>query len=206
MDFLNLGGVLFSLEEGTSFFNQSLTWRTFFASMITTFTLNVVLSAYHGRPGDLSYPGLLNLGKFESIPYEIYEIPLFMIMGTFGGLLGALWNHVNYKITCFRLRFVTRKWLKVVEALSVAILGATMGFLMLYFVDDCKPLGNDPTKFPVQMFCADGQYSAAASLWFQTPESSVRSLFHDPRGRQTSNMQQGPSNFVSSISSSCRLS
>lgn len=177
-----IGGVLFSLEEGTSFFNQSLTWRTFFASMITTFTLNVVLSAYHGRPGDLSYPGLLNLGKFESIPYEIYEIPLFMIMGTFGGLLGALWNHVNYKITCFRLRFVTRKWLKVVEALSLAILGATMGFLMLYFVDDCKPLGNDPTKFPVQMFCADGQYSAAASLWFQTPESSVRSLFHDPRG------------------------
>ncbi|KMQ87630.1 h+ cl- exchange transporter 7-like protein [Lasius niger] len=108
-----IGGVLFSIEEGTSFFNQSLTWRTFFASMITTFTLNVILSAYHGHLGDLSYPGLLNLGKFESIPYQIYEIPLFMIVGTFGGLLGALWNHVNYKITCFRLRFVTQKWLKV---------------------------------------------------------------------------------------------
>lgn len=177
-----IGGVLFSIEEGTSFFNQSLTWRTFFASMITTFTLNVVLSTYHGHLGDLSYPGLLNLGKFESIPYQIYEIPLFMIMGTFGGLLGALWNHVNYKITCFRLRFVTQKWLKVIEALLVAILSATMGSLMIYFVNDCKPLGNDPTKFPVQMFCAKGQYSAVASLWFQTPESSVRSLFHDPKG------------------------
>lgn len=177
-----IGGVLFSIEEGTSFFNQSLTWRTFFASMITTFTLNVVLSAYHGRLGDLSYPGLLNLGKFESIPYQIYEIPLFMIMGTFGGLFGALWNHVNYKITCFRLRFVRQKWLKVIEALLVAILSATMGSLMIYFINDCKPLGNDPTKFPVQMYCAEGQYSAVASLWFQTPESSVRSLFHDPKG------------------------
>lgn len=177
-----IGGVLFSIEEGTSFFNQSLTWRTFFASMITTFTLNVVLSTYHGHLGDLSYPGLLNLGKFESIPYQIYEIPLFMIMGTFGGLLGALWNHVNYKITCFRLQFVTQKWLKVIEALLVAILSATMGFLMIYFINDCKPLGNDPTKFPVQMYCAEGQYSAVASLWFQTPESSVRSLFHDPKG------------------------
>ncbi|XP_070162948.1 H(+)/Cl(-) exchange transporter 7 [Polyergus mexicanus] len=177
-----IGGVLFSIEEGTSFFNQSLTWRTFFASMITTFTLNVVLSTYHGHLGDLSYPGLLNLGKFESIPYQIYEIPLFMIMGTFGGLLGALWNHVNYKITCFRLRFVTQKWLKVIEALLVAILSATMGFLMIYFINDCKPLGNDPTKFPVQMYCAEGQYSAVASLWFQTSESSVRSLFHDPKG------------------------
>ncbi|XP_011346366.1 H(+)/Cl(-) exchange transporter 7 [Ooceraea biroi] len=177
-----IGGVLFSIEEGTSFFNQSLTWRTFFASMITTFTLNVVLSAYHGHLGDLSYPGLLNLGKFESIPYQIYEIPLFMIMGTFGGLLGALWNHVNYKITCFRLRLVTRKWLKVIEALLVAMLSATMGSLMIYFVNDCKPLGNDPIKFPVQMYCAEGQYSAVASLWFQTPESSVRSLFHDSKG------------------------
>ncbi|KYQ58999.1 H(+)/Cl(-) exchange transporter 7 [Trachymyrmex zeteki] len=177
-----IGGVLFSIEEGTSFFNQSLTWRTFFASMITTFTLNVILSAYHGHPGDLSYPGLLNLGKFNSIPYKIYEIPLFMLMGTFGGLLGAFWNHVNYKITCFRLRFVTRKWQKVVEALLVAILSATMGSLMIYFVNDCKPLGNDPTKFPVQMYCAEGQYNAVASLWFQTPESSVRSLFHDPKG------------------------
>ncbi|EFN81286.1 H(+)/Cl(-) exchange transporter 7 [Harpegnathos saltator] len=177
-----IGGVLFSIEEGTSFFNQSLTWRTFFASMMTTFILNIVLSAYHGHPGDLSYPGLLNLGKFESIPYEIYEIPLFMIMGTLGGALGALWNHINYKITCFRLRFVTRRWLKVIEALFVAMLSATLGFLMIYFIDDCKPLGKDPTKYPVQMYCKSGEYNAVASLWFQTPESSVRSLFHDPKG------------------------
>ncbi|XP_076240097.1 chloride channel protein 7 [Calliopsis andreniformis] len=177
-----IGGVLFSIEEGTSFFNQSLTWRTFFASMITTFTLNIMLSTYHGRPGDLSYPGLLNLGKFETIPYQIYEIPLFMIMGTIGGLLGSFWNHLNYKITCFRLRFIRKKWLKVIEALLVAILSATMGFIMIYYLNDCKPLGQDPTKFPVQMYCNEGEYSAVAALWFQTPESSVRSLFHDPKG------------------------
>ncbi|KAK1129883.1 hypothetical protein K0M31_019586 [Melipona bicolor] len=177
-----IGGVLFSIEEGTSFFNQSLTWRTFFASMITTFTLNIILSAYHGRPGDLSYPGLLNLGKFETIPYQIYEIPLFVIMGTIGGLLGACWNHLNYKITCFRLKYIKRKWLKVIEALVIAALSATMGFTMIYFLHDCKPLGQDPTKFPIQMYCNKGEYSAVAALWFQTPESSVRSLFHDPKG------------------------
>ena len=177
-----IGGVLFSIEEGTSFFNQSLTWRTFFASMITTFTLNIILSTYHGRPGDLSYPGLLNLGKFETIPYQIYEIPLFMIMGTIGGFLGACWNHLNYKITCFRLKYVKQKWLKVIEALVVAALSATLGFSMIYFLNDCKPLGQDPTKFPIQMYCKEGEYSAVAALWFQTPESSVRSLFHDPKG------------------------
>lgn len=47
--------MLFSLEEGASFWNQGLTWRIFFASMITAFTLNTVLSAYHGHPGALHF-------------------------------------------------------------------------------------------------------------------------------------------------------
>ncbi|XP_043478610.1 H(+)/Cl(-) exchange transporter 7 [Leptopilina heterotoma] len=177
-----IGGVLFSIEEGASFFNQSLTWRTFFASMITTFTLNIILSAYHHHPGDLSYPGLLNLGKFETINYQIYEIPLFMLVGTIGGAFGALWNHLNYKITCYRMKYIKKKWLKVVEVLLVATMSTTMGFLMMFFLSDCQDLGKDPTKFPIQLFCSNGQYNAAAALWFQTPESTVRSLFHDPPG------------------------
>lgn len=30
------------------------------------------------------------------------------------------------------------------------------------------------------MYCGDGEYNVLASIWFQTPEASVRSLFHDP--------------------------
>ena len=30
------------------------------------------------------------------------------------------------------------------------------------------------------MFCSEGEESAAAAIWFQTPEKSVRSLLHDP--------------------------
>ncbi|XP_063917267.1 H(+)/Cl(-) exchange transporter 7 [Zophobas morio] len=175
-----VGGVLFSLEEGTSFWNQSLTWRTFFASVISTFTLNVVLSAYHGVPGDLSYPGLLNLGKFENFSYQVYELPIFLLMGAFGGLLGALWNHINYRLSVFRMRYIKQKWLKVVEACMVAAVSATAGFLMMFCLNDCKPLGQDPTKYPTQLYCQDGQYNVLASIWFQTPEASVRSLFHDP--------------------------
>lgn len=175
-----VGGVLFSLEEGTSFWNQSLTWKTFFASIVSTFTLNVVLSAYHGVPGNLSYPGLFNLGEFESFTYRIFEIPFFIVMGCIGGLLGALWNHINYKITVFRKRYVRPKWLKVIEACIVAAVTATLGFLMMFLIDDCRPVGQDPTKYPTQLYCTDGQYNVLASIWFQTPEASVRSLFHDP--------------------------
>lgn len=175
-----VGGVLFSLEEGTSFWNQGLTWRTFFSSVISTFTLNFILSAYHGVPGILNYPGLLNLGQFERFSYQLYEIPIFILMGSIGGLLGALWNHLNYKLSVWRIKYIRNRWLKVAEACLIAALTATIGFLMMFMINDCKPLGQDPTKYPTQMYCGDGQYNVLASIWFQTPEASVRSLFHDP--------------------------
>lgn len=34
--------------------------------MISTFTLNFVLSIYHGNVWDLSSPGLINFGRFDT--------------------------------------------------------------------------------------------------------------------------------------------
>nr|CAD7202502.1 unnamed protein product [Timema douglasi] len=167
------------LEEGASFWNQSLTWRIFFASVVSTFTLNVILSTYHGHPGELTYAGLLNFGKFDK---DFKELPIFLVMGCIGGLMGSLFNHINYKLTVFRMRYIRRKWLKVLEAALVAAIAAIFGFIMMVFINDCKPLDKDPTRFPIQMHCSDGDYSAVAAIWFQTPESSVKSLFHDPPG------------------------
>ncbi|XP_050670779.1 H(+)/Cl(-) exchange transporter 7 isoform X2 [Leptidea sinapis] len=145
-----IGGVLFSLEEGTSFWNQALTWRTFFGTVVATFTLNFALSAYHGHPGDLNYSGLLNLGKMEPFSFQFYELPVFILFGVIGGLLGALWNHINYKLAIFRIRYISSPWLRVVEACLVAAVTATCGFLMMFLLNDCRPLGEDPTKVPLQ--------------------------------------------------------
>uniref|UniRef100_A0A8C1Z7W0 Chloride channel protein n=1 Tax=Cyprinus carpio TaxID=7962 RepID=A0A8C1Z7W0_CYPCA len=180
-----VGGVLFSLEEGASFWNQLLTWRIFFASMVSTFTLNFFLSIYHGKPGQLSSPGLINFGRFDSdsVQYNLYEIPLFIIMGALGGVLGALFNIINYWLTIFRIRYIHRPCLQVMEAMLVAAVTATVSFAMIYFSNDCQPLGQDNTEeYPLQLFCADGEYNSMATAFFNTPERSVRSLFHNPPG------------------------
>lgn len=176
-----IGGILFSLEEAASFWNQSLIWRTFFASIISSFTLNIVLSAYHGL-SSFRYRGLFNLGEFEPLPFEYYELPIFMLMGVFGGMSGAFWNCINNRINIFRARFIKARWAKVMEAAFVAAISATCACAMAYTINDCRPLGNDPTTTPVQLFCEDNEYNAAAALWFQTPEATVKALFHDPPG------------------------
>ncbi|XP_022245786.1 H(+)/Cl(-) exchange transporter 7-like [Limulus polyphemus] len=180
-----VGGVLFSLEEGASFWNQTLTWSIFFCSMISAFTLNLVLSAYHNHPGQLSYSGLINFGKFDNISYSFVELPVYVLMGTIGGLFGALFNYLNHKLTVFRLRYLYLKWLQVTEASLVAMMTATVGFTMIYFSWDCQVLGSDPVEYALQFHCEDGKYSALGAIWFQTPEASVKSLFHDPPGSWT---------------------
>lgn len=140
-----------------------------------------MLSAYHGLE-NFTYHGLFNLGEFEALPFEYYELPIYILMGIFGGLTGALWISWNNKLNLFRRRFIKKNWLKVAEAVLVAAISSTFACTMMYLISDCRPLGNDPTSTPVQLFCEDNEYNAAAALWFQTPESSVKSLFHDPPG------------------------
>ncbi|KFP63995.1 H(+)/Cl(-) exchange transporter 7, partial [Cariama cristata] len=168
-----VGGVLFSLEEGASFWNQFLTWRIFFASMISTFTLNSVLSVYHGNAWDLSSPGLINFGRFdkEKMGYTIQEIPIFIFMGVVGGILGALFNALNYWLTMFRIRYIHRPCLQVVEAMLVAAVTATVGFVMIYCSRDCQPIQGSTVAYPLQLFCADGEYNSMATAFFNTPQT-----------------------------------
>ncbi|XP_057182843.1 H(+)/Cl(-) exchange transporter 6 isoform X3 [Triplophysa rosa] len=63
-----IGGTLFSLEEGSSFWNQALTWKVLFCSMSATFTLNFFRSGInYSKWGSFQLPGLLNFGEFKEV-------------------------------------------------------------------------------------------------------------------------------------------
>ena len=38
--------------------------------------------------------------------YYVWDVPIFCAMGAVGGLMGALWVHVNVRITAFRHRCI----------------------------------------------------------------------------------------------------
>jgi chloride channel 7 len=184
-----IGGVLFSLEEGASFVNQGLTWRMFFASMSSVFTLNVILSAYHNHPGDLTYNGLINFGRFpveEESSYEWFEIPIFIFLGAIGGLLGALFNFINYHLTLFRRRYIRTRILRFLEPLIVITMTVTVSFMTVFLSPECQPIGTeeayqDTFGGTVKLFCGEGEYNAIATLFLSTPEDSIKNLFHDPK-------------------------
>ena len=82
-----VGGVLFSLEEVSSFFPPKTMWRSFFCAIIAAMTLQRVNPLQNGK-----------LVMFEVTfhhQWKWFEILPFVVIGTFGGLIGTVFiRHV----------------------------------------------------------------------------------------------------------------
>lgn len=66
MFFAFISTSLFSFSVYLVSYTLFVCYLQFFASMISTFTLNFFLSIYHKKTGELSNPGLINFGTFDS--------------------------------------------------------------------------------------------------------------------------------------------
>ncbi|XP_067937986.1 chloride channel protein C-like [Watersipora subatra] len=98
-----VGGLLFSMEEVSSFWNEKLSWQIFFCCMVSVFTSNLGNSAFTG----FDYTGIFGLFQSsQSILFKVYRsfdfhISIFVptiIIGVLGGLLGSLFTFTNLKI------------------------------------------------------------------------------------------------------------
>ncbi len=130
----------------------------------------------------MSNGGLISFGEFDNASYTFFQLIVFAFMGVIGGISGAIFNALNQKLTQFRVRKMPSTWSKACEVIVCGITVSTLAFSMMYTIDDCRAYDVDINSAPVRLFCQDGKASAAASLWYKTPEETVRSLFHDQAG------------------------
>ena len=129
-----IGGVLFCLEEGATHWSDMLTWRAFVAAMTSAFTLNTMLSLLDGsHEGMLNQKSMITFGGFrtQDSPYQAQEIPLFMVLGCIGGLVGAAFNQLNKIITIQRKKYITKhRFRNMIEATLVAGTVAAISFVV----------------------------------------------------------------------------
>jgi len=185
-----IGGVMFVLEEGASFWSQSLTWRTFFCAVVATYVLDVFLSApgveAHGAWGKLNERGLFSFGDFSqdsADSWVAWELPVFMTMGALGGVWGALFNWANEKLTVCRMRRKSnvRRW-RFSEVMFIAVLVTTISFLVPLGMGKCHPVPKDVdaagAQHLIQFYCDTGTYNPVATYFFAPAESAIKQLFH----------------------------
>ena len=193
-----LGGVLFAIEEASSFWSPVLTWRTFFACMIATFSTNFLLSGIMGNWG--SYDGssviVFDVGSTAAEEYRLWELLPFALMGMFSGLTGALFNVLSERMVLFRERYIVkhsmRRLLEIIFLMIVV--SAVMFFMPFYFncrqciappskpncvgAECCLNDGSDDDAINdvVSFMCPVGQYNDMATLFFTSQSGAVRHL------------------------------
>eukprot|EP00946_MAST-07B_sp_MAST-7B-sp1_P000624 g624.t1 len=212
-----IGGVLFCLEEGNSWWSPSLTWRTFFSAMCGALLVDVFLSAasesFEQRKfgfGYLSQPGMLSFGSItiddHEHPFQLWEMPVFALMGFIAGLIGSSFNALNGFITkrrmssghCFCWSFSSccrgskkRKGiLRIMEAMGVSLLVSLVSicFTMLLSTQQCRSIakctveGNVSTTLDNSTLhtfhCPSGTFDAIASLALNSGSQSIKYMFH----------------------------
>ncbi|XP_076470814.1 H(+)/Cl(-) exchange transporter 7-like [Babylonia areolata] len=177
-----VGGTLFSVEEAASFWNTELVWRVFFSAMIACFSTNILLSAFEGHPTELSNPGLVRFSTFQNLSFDLIEVPVFVVEAVIGGLIGALFVVMNYKLTVFRQKYLHRyRWIKVAEAGLVSVVSAVAGFLLMFGVGECtSATPRSAHAVTTSLFCKEGSHNSMSTMFLTTPEGCLKSLLHDP--------------------------
>ena len=138
-----IGGVLFSLEEMSSYFPLKTMWRSYFCALVAT----AVLAAMNPfRTGQLV---LFTVTYDRS--WHFFELPFYILIGTFGGLYGAFVMKWNMRVQAFRKRYLTRYGIleATLLALGTAVLCYPNMFLRIDMTEsmeilflECKN-GND---------------------------------------------------------------
>eukprot|EP00586_Coscinodiscus_wailesii_P004020 CAMPEP_0172488600 /NCGR_PEP_ID=MMETSP1066-20121228/18214_1 /TAXON_ID=671091 /ORGANISM="Coscinodiscus wailesii, Strain CCMP2513" /LENGTH=721 /DNA_ID=CAMNT_0013255923 /DNA_START=747 /DNA_END=2912 /DNA_ORIENTATION=+ len=189
-----IGGVLFSLEEGASYWSTKLTWRAFFCAMITLGTLFTVRNV-DTFWGQADVEKLFSFGEFNSLTgeasnFSIWELFLFIIIGCLGGLIGAVFNAANENLTIWRMQHVNHSRLKrVVEVLLCSVGVSTISFVMPLLWNRCTELPSDMQDWTnqeknlvealVPFRCEAGkEYNEVASLIFTDSDTAIKQLFH----------------------------
>lgn len=127
-----LGGVLFSLEEVSTFFPQKTMWRAFFAAVVAALTLQWLDPTGTGKMTMFEV-------KYQN-PLAIVEYIPFAVLGAIGGMVGALFVALNIRFSAFRMTPEYKA--KVPIVVEVATIGF-LTFLSSYPFTFVRPLCSD---------------------------------------------------------------
>ena len=187
-----IGGILFTLEEGASFWSTSLTFMAFFCAMITQLVVSLLSSKSNFGRDDSQ--AMFAFGQFDNLDdgktnFRVYELFIFIAMGAAGGVLGSLFNHINELVSIFRIKHINKfKWKRMAELLMITTLMAFIRFILSVCWVQCTPLPVESTSWTVQEVdllkklvrfqCPEGYYNQLSSLFMTSGDTAMRQLFH----------------------------
>ncbi|KAK9816592.1 hypothetical protein WJX72_002361 [[Myrmecia] bisecta] len=192
-----IGGLLFTIEEGASFYSTSIFWRGFLSTCIGVLTLHFLVEAAE-HPGHVM---MAHFGRYRDFGlytdslafygsrmfYYVWDVPIFCLMGAIGGLLGAFFIHMNVKVTSLRHKYipVRHPWKRLAEVMCLVFVTATIWFIVCYSSPCATLPAQEDLKYleasedaDEEFYAGGGQYKRRGlehfpQLWCQNGSYSV---------------------------------
>ena len=189
-----VGGLLFAMEEVSSYWSLSLAWQIFFCCMVSSFTTDLLSSSFSG----FKYTG--PFGQFKTDRYILFNVASgidmnilalipSVLLGIIGGVLGSLFTFINLKLVRLRKKILAgtkspgiSNLLKISEPVFILFLMSTMSVLIPEMLP-CTPLScTVPTNtLDSHSHCTNqtnGQTIEASVVYFTCPNDK----FHMDNG------------------------
>jgi H+/Cl- antiporter ClcA len=182
-----VGGVLYGLEETSTFFATSLLWKTLNATAIATFCIAV----YHGGLDKFSVLTLNMNDKGDELVFNRFQhIHYYIIVGLLGGLLGALFNSTILYVSEKRKDFFAnakrstrqKEKFRLLEVALLSVFTSTIiFFLPLIMPHSCTTVIDPEEQSVWHLNCKSGEYNEVAKIMLGTRgKFSRRSLLVGP--------------------------
>lgn len=188
-----IGGLLFSIEEASSFFDHSMFLKTLVATSIATFCLAV----HHGNLSDYS---IISLGNFQSPNQNIFfnrveELPLYLLVALGGGILGGVFCKLWMMLQLFRKRNITDPRSNMIYRIGEVAFVSILTSSATYFIPLCKwtcrfvavtddlvddDAVNSYRTHTHQFDCPPGEINELADIFFGSREDAISAILTDP--------------------------
>ena len=167
-----VGGILFSLEEASTYWSQRVTWRCLLCTTLATFVLALLHGISEGSYDRLSTAGLLSLRGLNQ-SWMLWELVPFTFVSIAGGILGAAFSEI-YRVTSRLRRHLGR--FELVDVAAMTVLSSLVAFIAPVLWGVCIPLppsweGN--SEVAVQFQCPTSQYNDMATAFLSYREGVI---------------------------------
>lgn len=114
-----------------------------------------------------------------------------LVLGVFGGLMGAFFIRINNKVNAYRKQLLKQKWMKIAEALLLTVLTVTVFYLSAYikYSESSSDPDNDTDICQInkehvpsrQFMCKEGTFDRLATILFENQANTIKTFMSDQR-------------------------
>ena len=132
------GGLCFAMEEASSFWQLSLTWKTYFCTALSCSSIWLLTAWYLNED---SYHTFVKYGwPGDKFPFfRLWQLPFVGILAINGGFLGGLFCECNKRLTHWRLaNVVGNKKKQIFQVLLIVFLTVTFTYWIPVWTEACE--------------------------------------------------------------------